>query len=724
MMKTTIKRISMAALVLLGCAAGAEVKLPAYFSEHMVFQRNRPLPVWGTADPGEGVEVKFGDEVKTVAADASGNWNTAFPARSAGGPFALEVKASNRLRFDDVMVGELWLASGQSNMALRLREARNGAEEVKNSADPRLRLFSVEREWTRLPAVRGTGRWRPSSPESSADFSAVAFYFGRRLAAELGVTVGVIDGSWGGTMIEPWTVPAAFREVESLKALADQAELYDPASEAHRKMLDRQIAEFTAYASALRQAKEAKDVPPPPPAFASELRAERRDDPGVLYNGMIHPLVPAELGGVIWYQGEANRLEGMLYADKMRALISGWRTVFRNPELPFYFVQLAPFRYAGMNPVSLAMLWEAQRTAAETIPHTGMAVINDVGNLGDIHPLDKRPVGERLAGLALKRTFGKDVPAEFPVPVSFRVDGSRVRIVFGNADGLRTRDGKAPTYFELCGKDGVFHPAAATLDGSAVVLTAPEVPAPVAARFAWRIDAEPNLVNGAGLPAGAFRLGDLPRLNPIQDDVAESQGYQLIYDYAPLAGKDGLCRADRSGEFANRALDRVAYYLEFEEKDGRKSWIWIDAAPFTAKCGELGLPADRIFQQDLKDAFVAASPNLRSIARGRFADGCGMEFWPNNYRPDDARKLPGASGTRCDFSDTPAGNVPAPGYGSMQLHNHARRQTLFAWNNWKAGAECDLGIGSRDTGHPDWTGSKSGAALKNARLLVLAKFKE
>ena len=702
---------------------GAAVRTPAVFGDSMVLQRNRPLPVWGWAEPGEAVKVTLGESTAETVADASGRWRVTLPARPEGGPCELTVAGENTLRFKDVMIGEVWLCSGQSNMAWRLNQSEGAEQAIRDSANPRLRLFQVERHWGQVAPEQGTGRWRVSSPESSGTFSGVGYFFGRRLAAELEVTVGLIDVSWGGTRIEPWISPAELGNYPQLAELNRQAQLFDPASAAHRERLEQWLAACETYNAAVKEALARKSPPPLPPKFPAELRCASRDDVGMLFRWMIRPLTPLAVGGTIWYQGEANRLDGPVYAEKLKALASGWRREFASPEMPFYLVQLAPFAYARQNPVALASVWAAQSRAAREIPNAGMAVINDVGNLRDIHPVKKRPVGERLAGLALRRTFGREVPAEFPEPESWKAEGGEAVVTFRNAAKLATRDGRAPDWFELCDNRGIWHAAAARLDGCRVILSAPDAPEPKAVRFAWSLVAEPNLVNEHGLPAGIFQLGEAPLVNPLSERIPEAAGFQVLYRVRPLEAASGhsIRYAQDRTESLSGKIERVAYFLRLRPKKGEEQFVYAEMDPFSPDPKKLGVPVRESgarFQQDVRNVRIIS--NVPGVENGLFPEGCSIEFWDCNYSGANVRKLPGASDGRCDFGDR-MNLSTSPGYGSMQLHNHRQRRTVFAYNHWSEGASCDLGIGNAPAGHPDWTGSKSGRTLSDAELTVLVR---
>jgi len=480
----------------------AAVTVPSVFGDHMVLQRDKPIPLWGRADAAESVTVRIdGSEARTVA-DDKGLWKVQLPAMAAGGPYTLAIEASNTLSFDDVMVGEVWVCSGQSNMEWPVSRTHNPQKVLETCADGALRLIDIPRTPAGRPQFNVNAAWKPCAPDTLANFSAVAYFFGCELRRELGVAVGLINTSWGGTRIEPWTPPEGFRSVENCVPIARQI---DEANLNYRKTVSALLDPLEVWIGRARAALAAQsDLPAPPPVPVHPLKSHAK--PTGLYNGMIHPLVPYAIRGAIWYQGEANRTEAMAYHHKMKALINGWRTVWDQGDFPFYYVQLAPFKYRTQDPCELPRLWEAQ-TATLSVPHTGMAVTVDIGNVNDIHPRNKLDVGRRLALWALAHDYGKtDLVFSGPLYRSMAREGSKIRIEFDHAaGGLASRDGKALSPFEVAGEDRRFVEARAEIDGSTLLVWSDEVPAPVAVRFGWHQEAEPNLINKKGLPASPFR---------------------------------------------------------------------------------------------------------------------------------------------------------------------------------------------------------------------------
>ena len=468
----------------------AEVRCAKLFGDHMVLQREMPVPVWGEAAPREAVTVAFAGQALTAVADASGRWRvTLDPLAASAEPRTLTVRGTNILTYADVLVGEVWFCSGQSNMEKPFgprkgqRPIDDQELEVAAAHYPLLRLYQVPR--TDLPQD-GPGRfaWLPCSPEAlrASDFSAVAYYFGQQVHQVLGVPVGLIHSSFGGTYIDAW-MPAA------------------------------------AFAAPALQGQEKRRYPAWVPGV----------QPTELYQSMVAPYAPYAVRGFLWYQGETNLMGGdvALYGSKQTALIAAWRKAWGRPGAPFYGVLLAPMEYSlwGKFPLSNAALpafWE-QQIRALSAPHTGYAVITDtVANLHDVHPTAKRPVGQRLARLALADTYGRtDIPAHGPTFVRLRATGRHLELTFDHAEGLRARDSRPLTGFTIAGSDQAFQPAQALIQVAAILVSSDTVAHPVAARFAWQETAQPNLVNEAGLPAAPFRTDDWPldylRPAPVND---------------------------------------------------------------------------------------------------------------------------------------------------------------------------------------------------------------
>ena len=412
------------------------VSLPRIFGSDMVLQRDRPVAIFGDADPGEQVRVTFGKESQQTTANAEGKWQVFLEPMAANATGqTLTVSGANTLVFDNVLVGEVWIGSGQSNMAASMSPSREAKGAQDGRADLPVRLFRVPH-----PGIKGADgddsywNWADSS-DAEAKVSKVLYYFGQRVQAELGVPIGLITCAKGGSGISGW------------------------------------------------------------------------EPGGNLYTSMIEPLVPFTIRGVLWYQGEADvmRRRGLEYIDRMVSLIDGWRAAWNYPEMPFYYVHIAPWSGDKYQPGELPSLWEAQ-TAMLKHPHTGMAVITDtVTKMNNIHPSDKVPVGERLARWALAKTYGQDLVYSGPLFRSVTVEGQSIRVHFAHADGLTSRDQAALNEFQIAGSDGAFVDAKAIIDGETVIVSAPSVTSPTQVRLGWHNQAQPNLVNAAGLPAAPFQ---------------------------------------------------------------------------------------------------------------------------------------------------------------------------------------------------------------------------
>jgi sialate O-acetylesterase len=427
---------------LLSPGAYADVKLPAIFASHMVLQRDVPVPVWGTADAGEQVQLQWdGKPAGTAVADAEGKWKITLGAlQVGGGAHTLTVHGRNTVKLENVLVGEVWLGSGQSNMEWSLASTLNAPAVIAAANHPEVRLFHVPKVQAPKPAEDVKAQWAVCAPESVRGFSGVLYYFGTKLQEELKVPVGLINSSWGGSPIEPWTV--------------------------------------------------------------------REGVSGGMYNGMIAPLLPFPVRGILWYQGETNVLKknGFEYLSKMDDLISGWRTAWGSPNMPFHFVQIAPWQ-GKYEEEELPKLWEAQ-AAALKIANTGMVVTTDlVDNITDIHPKNKKDVGHRLALWALAKDYKRPgIVYSGPLFREQKVEGNKIRVLFAHtAGGLKSRDEKPLNGFEISGADGVYVPATAVIDGKDVVVSAEGVASPKHVRFAWSNTAQPNLANSEGLPASPFR---------------------------------------------------------------------------------------------------------------------------------------------------------------------------------------------------------------------------
>jgi sialate O-acetylesterase len=652
-------------LLAMAPAGRAEMRLPSLVGSHMVLQRELPARLWGWASPGEAVRVSVGAAAGQTTAGPDGRWHVELPPQTAGGPYALTIAGRQTRTFDDVWFGEVWVASGQSNMEFPLAQAKGGPEAAKAGCDG-LRLFTVAKATSLMPRDDVTGQWAACDAATAQSFSAVAFFFGQEVHRRLGVTVGLIHSSWGGTPAEAWTSRDALEAEPSLRPMVAtfDAALRDPAAQSefaakleawakanyHEDTGNEGLArgwagpdldtkdwgrmdlpqpweraglaidgavwfrravevpaswagrslilslgpvddfdmtyvdgekvghtgkETPGYWSVPRRysvpghlvkggrlvvavrvfdhygnggftgaAPEMSLVPadgtgapialagtweykverglePAHPDFATQPRYPSPDNPNsptVLYGGMIAPLLRYAIRGVIWYQGESNAGSAFQYRTLFPAMIQDWRRAWKEGDFPFDFVQLANFMQRKSDPgeSEWAELREAQAmTLAQ--PRTGMAVAIDIGEADDIHPRNKKDVGERLARWALAETYGQAVVRSGPLYDSFAVEGDAVRVRFRYADGLATSDGAAPKGFAIAGADRKWRWADARVDGTTVVVSSPEVEEPVAVRYAWADNPEATLRNREGLPASPFRTDDWPGLTTARD---------------------------------------------------------------------------------------------------------------------------------------------------------------------------------------------------------------
>ena len=478
-------------------AVRAEAKPNSLFSDGAVLQQDVTVPVWGNANEGEKVTVKFQQQTVTATAK-DGRWLVRLKPLKAGGPFTLTVAGENNtLVVSDVLVGEVWLASGQSNMAFPLSRAANGTEAIAAAGNRRLRLFTVPRGAEDTPRTDAHGNWQESSPETAAKFSAVAWFFGRDLRKALRVPVGLIHSSVGGTPAEAWTSRAALEADPELKPIVERYAAsfknYDPEAAAAR--YQRALEDHKAAAA---KAKGAGERPPPAPRAPSDPR-RGNNRPSGLYNAMIAPLQPYAIAGAIWYQGEANSGRAAEYRKLFPAMIQDWRQAWGQGEFPFLFVQIAP--NVRMTPE----IREAQLLSWQKIPRTAMAVITDVGNETDIHPTQKEPVGARLALAARAIAYGEKIPYSGPVYASMKIEDDHAVLSFTHIGSRLLAKGGDLKGFTIAGEDGDFTSATALIEGDKVIVSSSAVPKPVAVRYGWANTPDVNLFNKEGLPATPFQ---------------------------------------------------------------------------------------------------------------------------------------------------------------------------------------------------------------------------
>jgi sialate O-acetylesterase len=455
--------------------------LPAIFSDHMVLQRDQKDKVWGWADPGEEVTVTIKDQTKTATAGSDGSWHVMLDPLPTGGPYTLTVKGKNTITFDDVLAGEVWICSGQSNMQFGVGGAVDGDLEILSANFPGIRLISVPNRGTQEPQKDFHGKWQLCSPKTVGGFSAVGFFFGRQLHQTLGVPIGLINDSWGGSACEAW-IPR--------KTLADLPE--------YKPLMDRWVR---------MEEEHAKDGK----AHAGQMNGNAR--PGNIFNGVLLPTIGYGIRGAIWYQGETNAGRAYQYRDLFPLMIKTWRELWGQGDFSFYWVQLADFMAERAEPgeSGWAELREAQ-TMTMKLPHTGEAVIIDVGEGKDIHPRNKQDVAKRLARWALAKDYGIKVPCQSPTYKSMEKEGNKIVLSFDHVDGgFRPFDVNEPRGFAVAGSDHKFHKAQAkVVNRTRIEVWSDEVSEPVAVRYAWADNPVCNLYSGVGLPTTPFRTDDWP----------------------------------------------------------------------------------------------------------------------------------------------------------------------------------------------------------------------
>lgn len=448
--------------------AYAQIELPSVISDNMVLQQQFEAPIWGWANPGEEISVTASWDQKEVkaTADAYGKWMVTLKTPQSGGVYTITI---NEIVLKNILIGEVWICSGQSNMWWPLSQTMNAETEIAAANYPEIRLYYAAREFADEPKKNCYGKWTECDPQTAAAFSAVAYFFGRELYQELGVPIGLIHTSWGGTPAEAWT----------------------------RKEVLQSDSELAIYLERFKQKIAATE----PGIVPRDQRS-----PSSLYNAMIAPLIPFGIRGAIWYQGESNTREAKLYEKLFPAMIENWRQDWRQGDFPFYFVQIAPYNYDI--PVICALLRDAQRKNL-SVPNTGMAVIMDIGDPNDIHPRNKQDVGKRLALWALAKDYGKQtIVYSGPLYKAMKIEKNKIRLMFDYVGkGLMAKGGEL-THFEIAGEDRKFFHAKAKIDGKTVVVSSDKVKKPVAVRFSFSNIDEPNFFNKEGLPASSFRTDD------------------------------------------------------------------------------------------------------------------------------------------------------------------------------------------------------------------------
>jgi sialate O-acetylesterase len=499
---TTLRILALALLLAWHPSNGnCEARLPGILSSHMVLQRDRPIHIWGWSDPGEKVSVALHGIGRDTVANSLGNWSVFLPPEPAGGPYQLTVTGGNKIVLDDILVGDVWFASGQSNMEMPLKgfpgaPLKDSAEEIAHAGQPQIRMLHIPHKAADFPLPSSDTSWSVCSPETAATFSAVAYFFGRELAAREHVPVGLIDSTWGGTVAEAWL---------SLRAISADAALMPVfATRAHMMQTQGEMAAILARERREDQAARQAGQAPPRHAWHPDPASWA---PAALFNGMVAPAVDYTIKGVIWYQGESNsRLAfAPMYAKVFPALIADWRAQWQEGDFPFLFVQIANFTSDATE--AWAIIREAQRRSL-SVANTAMAVTIDIGDPDNVHPAGKQTVGVRLALAARALAYGENVEYSGPLFRQATPEGETVRIWFDHAANGLVAKGGALQGFEIAGDDGRFVTATARVDGKTVVAGNAGVTEPKYVRYGWANAPVVNLFNSDGLPASPFTTED------------------------------------------------------------------------------------------------------------------------------------------------------------------------------------------------------------------------
>lgn len=482
----------------------ADVSLAPLFRDGAVFQRGKSVPVWGRAGKNEKVSISFAGQSHEIVADKDGRWMIKLsPLQTSADPAELVVKGRNELHVRNILVGEVWFCSGQSNMNWPVKLSKDAESEIASAGNPMIRCFGVRNEVEETPQFDTEGQWLPATPEHVGEFSAVAYYFARELQPYINVPIGLVKGTPGGSSIEAWMSDEALKQLPDyneilacrkkvLKDFPKLKETYDKAM----------IAWQESYNNAVAAGESFNELRPRVPEGPKS-----RNAPAGLYNSNVHPFIPYAIRGFLWYQGEANASRHEAYRRLFPAMIQQWRDDFQQKDAPFYFVQLANFNVRN-DPTG--QHWAFQREAQASVlflPNTAMAVSIDIGEDNDIHPKNKQEVGRRLSLIARHYLYGEsaEVDGEGPRAVSFVVKGNEIHVQLSNADsGIELR-GNRVYDLEVAGMDKVFRPAGIKINGNTLIVSSENVAKPVAVRYLWRNAPDASLFNGNGLPVAPFR---------------------------------------------------------------------------------------------------------------------------------------------------------------------------------------------------------------------------
>lgn len=498
--------ISQAFIVFIVSLAVADVRLPSIISDNMVIQADTAVPIWGWASPGEKITLTINDQKCSTSSGTDGKWMIKLkPIRSSDKSLEMTIAGKNTITIKNILIGQVWLASGQSNMQFYVKSAKNGDKEIQNAVYPSIRLFTVPPRVAFAPAQDCNGRWFECTPQSVTYFSAVAYFFGREIHKEIKQPVGLINSSWGGTIAETWMSPESLHANPAYKAILQR----------HEQTVKMYPNGQTDYEKYLKQwqtdANEAaKTGKPAPVKQAPPFGQMNPNGASLLYDGMISPIIPYAIKGAIWYQGESNASRAKQYETLFPALIADWRKQWQQGDFPFFYVQIANFKTPSAwmpDPNAWVELREAQFKTL-SVANTGMAVATDLAdaNVSDIHPKNKQEVGRRLALWALAKTYGKKIEYSGPLYNGMKIEGNKIILSFQHVDGGLVAKGGELKGFTIAGKDQKFVPAKAVIKDKNVIVESSEIKKPLAVRYAWTdVTTQCNFYNAADLPASPFR---------------------------------------------------------------------------------------------------------------------------------------------------------------------------------------------------------------------------
>lgn len=492
-----------------------QLKMPAIFSDNMVLQRDMPIPIWGWEEPNKTINVSLGKIKQSAKSDSAGKWMVKLPPFPAGGSYTLIISGKkDKVSFKNVMIGDVWICSGQSNMVFKLSETIDGNKEVSKANYPNIRLFTVNRKIAKSPQDDTGGNWSECNSLSAKDFSAVGYFFGREIYNNINVPIGLINISWGGTPIEAWMSDEVLRSDSDVLPIYSE---WERKIEKYPEALEKYKIELESWKKLKKEADE--NGTKPPEEIIPPLGPESARQPSVLFNGLVNPVIPFGIKGVIWYQGESNFKRGYQYRKLFPLMIKDWRNRWGQGDFPFIFVQLPNYKSQYEKKYAWAEVREAQLMTLQAVENTAMAISIDIGDPDDLHPKNKKDIGKRLALGALKIAYNKDIAFSGPIYKAMIALNGKIKLEFEHTGGgLISKNNEPLKGFEIAGEDKIFVKANAVIEGNSVIVWSDEIKKPKAVRYGWESAPEVNLYNKANLPASPFRTDNWK---------GDSEGYNI-----------------------------------------------------------------------------------------------------------------------------------------------------------------------------------------------------